>query len=85
MKKRETAQSLAAKMELIAAKLDRLLNGEHRHKERHTGFILMVFPFHEDLSGGANFISSATHDEALEVMKLTVARIEATQEPKGTA
>ena len=72
------------KMNLLAASIDRLFNGEARGKDRKVGFMLMVFQFGQ--AGRCNFISNgADRNDAITLMKEMIARFEGQPETTGHA
>lgn len=79
-------ESYRGKMEFLARQLDHLFNGDLRGQDRKTGFVLMVFPFGEDITGRCNYISNgAGRDDVVALMKEMIARFEGQPETKGTA
>lgn len=55
-------------MERIATLLDRAFNGEKRHEDRTTGFVLLVFPYGEK-EGRCNYISNgADRDDIVKLL-----------------
>ena len=66
----------------LARKLDGFFNGPDRPK--HTGFILMVFPF-DDHAGRANYISNANRGDVITLLKEQLARFEGQPDLTGTA
>lgn len=74
------------KMNAIAKGLDELFNGDLKEKDRHTGFVLLVFPFGETDTGRCNFISNgADRKDVVCLMKEMIARFEGQPEVSGTA
>ena len=73
----------------LARFLDRAFNGELRGKNRHTGFLLMVFPFSDDgeTTGGhrANYISNADRKDVVTLLKEQVAHFEGQPNLEGHA
>ena len=66
-------------MNLIAVTLDEWFNGELKGKDRHTGFLVFVFPFGDtkDAAGRCNFISNgADRHDIVALMKGMIARFE---------
>lgn len=52
----------------VAHRIDRAFNGKLRGDDRHTGFVLMVFPYGDD-SGRCNYISNgADRDDIIKLM-----------------
>jgi hypothetical protein len=49
-----------AKMNSIAAALDKLFNGEARGEDRKVGFVLLIFPYGEG-EGRCNYISNGAN------------------------
>ena len=64
-------------MKAIAEGLDKVLNGEAHHKDPETGFVLLVFPFHE-YQGRCNYISNAERVDVLTLLKDQIRRFEET-------
>ena len=52
----------------LAADLDMVLNTGLKGKDRKTGFILMVFPFHTK-DGRANYISNANRADVVRFLE----------------
>jgi hypothetical protein len=72
-------------MNEIAVRLDRLFNGEAKGADRHTGFILLVFPFGEK-EGRCNYISNgADRRDVVVMLKEQIARFEGQPEVSGKA
>jgi hypothetical protein len=55
-------QEYRSKMQAVAMTLDKFFNGELEGNDRHTGFVLLVFPF-EEREGRCNFISNGADRE----------------------
>lgn len=74
------------KMNVIAKGLDEMFNGDLKKNDRHTGFVLLVFPFGETDTGRCNFISNgADRKDVVCLMKEMIARFEGQPEVSGTA
>lgn len=71
-------------MNALAGALDEVFNGQLTGKDRTTGFLLMVFPFHSG-DGRANYISNAARADVIVMLKEQLARFEGQPEMKGTA
>lgn len=73
------------KMNAIAHALDEVFNGELRHPNKTTGFVLLVFPFGSK-EGRSNFISNgADRKDLVALFKEMIARFEGQPEMKGRA
>ena len=76
-------------MTAIARGLDDFLNGEAKGDARHTGFVLMVFPFNELGPEGqrrCNYMSNgADRKDIVALMKEMIARFEGQPEIEGKA
>ncbi|MFL5655952.1 MAG: hypothetical protein ACJ8CB_17465 [Ktedonobacteraceae bacterium] len=70
-------------MNTLASVLDETFNDELKGKDRHTGFCLMVFPFHGDQESVANYVSNANRDDMLAMLKKLVERFEADSNPQS--
>jgi hypothetical protein len=69
----------------LAHHLDAFFNGGMKGKDRHTGFILLVFPFGEK-EGRCNYISNgAAREDVVVMLKEQIARFEGQAELKGKA
>lgn len=81
----EIEERYKANMNAVATSLDGWFNGTLEGASRHTGFVLMVFPFGESESR-CNFISNgADRKDVVCLMKEMIARFEGQPEMKGTA
>jgi hypothetical protein len=69
------------KMNALAKTLDEWFNGNAKGKHRKVGFCLMVFEFGEG-PGRANYISNASREHVVTLMKEQLARFEGQAEPK---
>jgi hypothetical protein len=73
------------KMQAIAHVLNEAFNGKLKGQARHTGFVLMVFPF-GDKTGRCNYISNgADREDIVTLMKEMIARFTGQPEVKGSA
>lgn len=75
-------------MNVVARTLDQFFNGNATGKGRSTGFVLLVFPFGNDLEqdGRCNFISNgADRKDVVCLMKEMIARFEGQPGLKGSA
>lgn len=73
------------KMTAVANALDELFNGDVKGAARKTGFVLLVFPFHES-EGRCNFISNgADRKDIVTLFKEMIARFEGQPEMEGKA
>jgi len=73
-------------MNAVARAIDEMFNGELKGGARKTGFVLMVFPFGEEVAGRCNYISNgAGRDDVVVLMKEMIARFEGQPEMKGRA
>lgn len=71
-------------MNAVAKVLDDVFNGNAKGKDRDTGFVLLVFPFGEDMAGRCNFISNgADRRDVVTLMKEMIARFEGQPEMTG--
>lgn len=74
-------------MNALAAGLDDVLNGRKDgdpRDTRHTGFILMVFPF-DGHAGRCNYISTASRDDVIVLLREQLARFAGTPDQTGRA
>jgi hypothetical protein len=73
------------KMVAITRAIDDVFNGEDKGQARHTGFVLMVFPF-GDVSGRCNYMSNgADRKDIVTLMREMIARFEGQPETTGRA
>jgi hypothetical protein len=73
-----------AKMNAIAAALDKTFNGQVGGEGRETGFVLMVFKFGDE--GRCNYISNgADRQDVVTLFKEMIARFQGQPALKGTA
>ncbi|HEY1431850.1 MAG TPA: hypothetical protein VGF39_09520 [Stellaceae bacterium] len=78
-------RGLYEQMNAVARGLDMAFNGHLKGGERHTGFVLLVFPF-GDHEGRANYISNgADRADIITLFKEQIARFEGQPEMKGHA
>lgn len=68
----------------LAVRLDQLLNGPAKGKNRKNGFVLLVFPF-EGNEGRCNYISNADRRDIVIMMKQQIKRFEGQPEISGRA
>lgn len=74
-----------AQMEAVVRGLDEIFNGDLRGDDRHTGFVLLVFPFGEK-EGRCNFISNgADRADIVCLFKEMIARFQGQPEMSGKA
>jgi hypothetical protein len=76
------------KMNVIAGALDKTFNRELKGNNRHTGFVLMVFPFDGPRKGDGrcNYISNgADRKDVVTLMKEMIVRFEGQPKMKGNA
>ncbi len=68
----------AALMNKLGVLLDRAFNGNEQGEDRKNGFILIVFPFSEATEDEprANYVSNASRDDVVIMLKEQVARFE---------
>ena len=76
--------SYHGKMEFLTRQIDHLFNGDLRGEHRHTGFVLLVFPFGDD-SGRCNYMSNADRRSVVTMLKEQIARFEGQPEQTGSA
>lgn len=72
------------KMEFLARQIDHWFNGDLRGEAKQTGFVLLVFPFHGH-EGRANYMSNATREDVVTLLKEQIARFEGQPEQTGHA
>ena len=73
-------------MNVVASTLDMTFNGDKKGDERKNGFILIVFPFDEIHGNGrCNYISNASRDDVVVMLKEQIKRFEGQPEVRGTA
>lgn len=72
------------KMEFLARQIDHFFNGDLRGEARSTGFVLLVFPFH-DHAGRCNYMSNANRADVVTLLKEQIARFEGQPEQSGSA
>jgi hypothetical protein len=69
----------------IARALDMAFNGNAKRDERETGFVLLVFPFHE-AEGRCNYISNGgRREDIVAMLKEQIARFEGMPQASGSA
>lgn len=77
------AAQYRAQMQAIAEALDEILNG--KGQKRKTGFVLLVFPFH-DHGGRCNYISNgADRKDIVSLLREQAARFEGSPDITGRA
>jgi len=69
-------------MNALAHGIDEILNG--KDGEQRNGFCLMVFPF-EGFSGRANYVSNASREDVIVLLKEQLKRFEGQPELRGRA
>jgi hypothetical protein len=75
-------------MNTIASTLDQAFNGDKHGKDRTVGFVLLVFPYNDNVSDTerCNFISNgADRKDIVALFKEMIARFEGQPEMKGRA
>jgi hypothetical protein len=78
-------------MNSIAHVLDEAFNGDAKGTDRKTGFVLIIFPFDEAEAakaggtGRANYISNASRDDVVIMLKEQIKRFEGQPEASGRA
>jgi hypothetical protein len=73
-------------MNQIARGLDGVFNGDKKGADRHTGFVLLVFPFGEDPTNRVNYISNGSdRKEVVIMLKEMIRRFEGQPEAVGHA
>jgi hypothetical protein len=60
----------------LAQDIDQFVNGGLKGKDRHTGFILMMFPFGQDPTHRCNYISNARRSDVVELLRNQLKRFE---------
>jgi hypothetical protein len=79
-------QRYYAQMTAIMRTMDEFINGGLKGDDRHTGIVVLMFPFGEADSGRTNFMSNgANRQDVVTLMKEMIARFEGQPETKGTA
>ena len=74
-----------AEMNALVRRIDEIFNGDLKGNDRHTGFVLLVFPFGE-AEGRCNFISNGANREDVACMfREMIARFQGQPEARGTA
>jgi hypothetical protein len=73
-----------AKMNAIAEGLDEILNDGAKKGERHTGFVLLVFPFNNH-DGRCNYISNSERADIKVLLREQLARFEGSPGITGNA
>jgi hypothetical protein len=74
-----------AKMRAVVQQLDMIFNGQIGGTGRHTGFVLLVFPFGEQ-EGRCNYISNGANREDIVVLfKEQIKRFEGQPDVSGRA
>jgi len=72
-------------MVALAQGINEILNGKLKGDARHTGFVLLVFPF-EGHEGRCNYISNgANREDIVTLMKEQIKRFEGQPEMEGHA
>ena len=61
-------------MNALARGIDNILNGNAKPKK--VGFVLMVFPFGEEVNGRFNYISNGARKDIVVLMKEMIAKFE---------
>jgi len=75
-----------AQMTAMMRAMDEFLNGDLKGAERHTGIVILMFPFNEVESGRTNFMSNgADRRDVVTLMKEMIARFEGQPEIEGRA
>lgn len=73
-------------MNMLAKALDYTMNGGKTGDDRDTGFVLLVFPFGEEIEGRVNYISNgANRKDIVILMREMIARFEGQPEIIGKA
>jgi hypothetical protein len=78
-------------MNKLARVLDEVFNGEKKGKDREWGFVLIAFPFEQaELAKGggtgrANYISNASRDDVVIMLKEQIKRFEGQPDIEGHA
>lgn len=75
-----------AQMTAMMRAMDEFINGDLKGGERHTGIVILMFPFGEAESGRTNFMSNgANRRDVVTLMKEMIARFEGQPEVEGRA
>jgi len=77
-------RNLREAMNILARVLDDTLNSGAKGPNRTTGFVLLAFPFGSD-DGRCNYISNASRDDVLVLLKEQVRRFEGAPDVSGKA
>lgn len=74
-------------MNQLAGLIDRAFNGEAKGPDRKNGFILILFPFDETTNDEPrmNYISNASRDDVVVMLKEQIARFEGQSMEPGNA
>jgi hypothetical protein len=79
-------EAYIAQMQAVAQGLNEVFNGDLKGQARHTGFVLLVFPFGDIDKSRCNFISNgANREDIVTLFKEMIARFEGQPEVKGRA
>lgn len=77
-------EDLHGQMNVLAGALDEMFNGDARGADRKHGFVLLVFPFGSNATGGrCNYVSNANRADIVTLLKEQIARFEGQPEMKG--
>jgi hypothetical protein len=71
-------------MNALARAVDRFLNGDAKEAERKNGFVLLVFPFGTH-GGRCNYISNASREDIVLLLKEQLKRFEGQPDMSGHA
>ena len=63
-------------MNALAHAIDELFNGTSKGLERKTGFVLLCFPFGEQIDGRINYISNGERSDVVNSLKEFLARFQ---------
>jgi len=73
-----------AQTQVLADVLDEHFNGDAKAGNRQTGFVLLVFPFH-DREGRCNYISNANREDVVTLLKEQLAHFSGAPDVSGRA
>ncbi len=71
-------------MRRLAKRLNREFNGALPRGRRHTGFVMLVFPFN-DHDGRCNYASNASREDVVVLLREQLRRFEGAPDDEGHA